>query len=178
MSSKKNVVEIQIQNNIISKGNSTLSHLIDVSAQVIHFNNKDVPVDIKDVINKEGDQDVIIHYVVFDLCNLDSDSVIDLKITALDGEAKGFVTAEIADISPFSIECIDKASETFLPREQHGACETWDGSIWVFGGIRNVGKKEIVLDDIMTYDSKLKQWRTVKPSKNAEPIGRYGHSMM
>lgn len=139
-------------------------------------NNEEDSVDIRDVIIDNNDtNDVILHYIIYDLCNLDKFSTININIEVLDGEFNGFVSADIIDLSPFSIQCIDKASEVFKPRQQHGACATWDGTIWVYGGKRNVDKDTETLGDVMSYDSKLKKWRSVKPSTNAQPVPRFGH---
>lgn len=174
----KNVIVIQVQNEVKSKGSSNLDHLIDVAAQVVTETEKEDPVDIKDVIINDEKGDVILHYIIYDLCNLSETSKINLNIEALDGEFTGFVSAEIIDMDPFSIQCIDKRSETFKPREQHGACETWDGTVWVYGGKRNVDKDEEIMGDIMSFDSKLRRWRTVTPSTNTGPAPRFGHTMM
>ena len=55
---------------------------------------------------------------------------------------------------------------------------TWDGSVWVYGGIRNIDKQEVALNDIMAYDAVTMRWRSVEPSTDAEPEARYAHSMM
>lgn len=178
ISTHKNLVVVQVQNEVLKKGKSNSNHLIDVYAQVSTNGMDEESVDIKDVIMDEGEKEVILHYIIYDLCNLDHNSKIKIQIHALDGEFSGFVNAEIIDLEPFSIQCIDKKSEVFRPREQHGACETWDGSIWVYGGKRNVDKEEQVLGDIMTYDSKHKMWKTVHPSSTTEPAPRFGHNMM
>ena len=80
------------------------------------------------------------HYVVYDLCNADESAYITLDIEATDGKFEGFISATFVDLKVFSIECTDKESEKFVTREQHGACESWDSKIWVFGGKRNVDK--------------------------------------
>lgn len=63
----KNLIVIQVQNEVINKGESRLSHLIDVSAQIESKVIDEKPIDIKDVIstNKEG-RDVIVHYIIYD----------------------------------------------------------------------------------------------------------------
>lgn len=82
-------------------------------------------------------------------------------------------------MSPFSIQCIDKQSEPFVPREQHTACETWDGTVWVFGGKRNEGKKEVLMNDVMSFDSKNKVWRSkITPKTSSMPKPRFGHTMV
>lgn len=172
----KDLVVIHVQNTVKSKGDSNLLHLIDVTSFVVDEKHGDQSVDIRDVvINDDENGDVILHYIIYDLCNLGNSSVIMLEIDALDGQFEGFVSGELVDFSPFSIQCIDEDSEVFVPREQHGSCNTWDGTIWVFGGKRTVDKDDVVLDDVMSFDSKLKSWRTVKPSTKSRPGARFGH---
>ena len=155
LNTSKNLIVIHVQNEIVESGNSTFDNLIDVSVNVESQGFKESDVDIRDVIIKNSEsKDIILHYIVYDLCNLDLTSKINLKIEALDGKFIGFISAEIIDLSPFSIEWIDKQSETFIPREQHAACETWDGTVWVFGGKRNEKKDEILMNDLMSFDSK------------------------
>jgi hypothetical protein len=178
LDSTRNLIVVQIQNEVINSGNSSLEHLIDVTAQVVNGGKEEDPVDIRDVILKESGKETILHYIIYDLCNIDKDSKIEIEVKALDGEFTGFISAEIVDMAPFSAQCLSKDSEIFRPRQQHAACETWDGSVWVYGGKHSVEKSNEILGDIMTFDSLQKTWRTIKPSTNSEPVPRFGHVMM
>ena len=171
----KNMMVLKVQNEIILKGDSHPKHIVDVSTFVSNGNNGEESVDIKDIIFEDEGTYTVLHYIVYDFWNLDEKSSININIAALDGEIVGFAKANIIDITPFSIQCIAKTSETFKPREQHGAWETWDGSVWVFGGKRNVDKEEEILDDIQRFDSKEREWKTIKPSKRTTPAARFGH---
>lgn len=116
----KNALVIEVQNEVLDQGSSLLMHLIDVEAQMVTADGASEPVDIKDII-VEQEKNVILHYIVYDLCNVDQNSFVSLNIEALDGKFQGYVGALIVDLEAFSIKCTDKESETFLPREQHGA---------------------------------------------------------
>ena len=101
----RNVIEIEFQTRIIRKGGSTMQHLVDVKAQVAYDEDKkDDPVDIKDIVRSETGQDIILHYIVYELCDLTLDSTIELTIKMLDGEAEGFYIAKVIDTDPFSIQ--------------------------------------------------------------------------
>lgn len=178
LSVDKNVVVIEVQNEVISQGTSSLEHIIDVEAKMVASAIPAAGVDIKDIVVQKDGKNMILHYIVYDLCNVDKDAFISLDIVALDGKFKGYVGALIVDLESFSIKCTDKESETFLPREQHGACESWDSKIWVFGGKRNVKKTEEVLNDIMVLDVTKNSWKTVTPSSGSKPTPRFGHVML
>lgn len=140
MSVNKNTLVIQVQNEVLSTGDTLLEDLIDVESQ-LYVNDKMIErVDIKDIIVTNDGKTMIIHYIVYDLCNFNKDSYINLKIQAFDGSFSGFISALFTNLETYSIKCIDKESETFVPREQHGSCESWDSKIWVFGGKRTIGK--------------------------------------
>ena len=101
----RNVIEIQFQTRIIRKGGSTMQHLVDVKAQVAYDKDrKDDPVDIKDIIRMETGQYIILHYIVYELCDFTLDSTIELTMKMLDGEAEGFYIAKVIDTDPFSIQ--------------------------------------------------------------------------
>ena len=101
----KNVIEIQFQSNISKRGSSPMQHLVDVKAQVAYDEDKkDDPVDIKDILRNETGQDIILHYIVYELCDLTLDSTIELTIKMLDGEAEGFYIVKVIDTDPFSIQ--------------------------------------------------------------------------
>ena len=102
---EKNVIEIQFQSKITKRGSSPMQHLIDVKAQVAYDEDrKDDPVDIKDIVRSETGQDIILHYIVYELCDLTLDSTIELTIKMLDGEAEGFYIVKVIDTDPFSIQ--------------------------------------------------------------------------
>ena len=101
----RNVIEIQFQTRIIRKGGSTMQHLVDVKAQVAYDKDrKDDPVDIKEIIKMEVGQYIILHYIVYELCDFTLDSTIELTMKMLDGEAEGFYIAKVSDTDPFSIQ--------------------------------------------------------------------------
>ena len=121
LSVHKNAIVVEIQNEVLDTGNSPLSHLLDVEAQLVIDGEILETVDIRDVIVEKEEETMILHYVVYDLCHMDEHSYISLRIEALDGKFQGFVSMEVIDLEAFSIQCTDKESETFIPREQHGA---------------------------------------------------------
>ena len=178
LSVHKNTFVVQIQNEVVSRGDTPLNHLIDVSAKLVSNSLKGDAVDIKDIVIEKEGKDIILHYAVYDMCNIDDGSYISLHIEAHDGEFNGFVSMIVVNLEAFSIKCIDKDSETFIPREQHAACETWDKKVWVFGGKRTIGKKEQSLNDLMVYDADKNTWKSVKPSYGQKPSARSGHTMM
>lgn len=174
----KNVIAIEVQNEVVSQGDSLLPHLIDVEAQMISSSGASEAVDIKDIIVEGQDKNIILHYIVYDLCNIDKNSYVSLNIEAIDGKFQGFVGALVTDLEAFSIKCTDKESDTFLPREQHGACDSFDSKVWVFGGKRNIKKDEQAMNDIMVYDASKNSWKTIIPTSGSKPTPRYGHVMM
>ena len=173
----KNAVVVEVQNQQLEKGNTPVSHVLDVGAKMTTSDDLGEAVDIKDIILDNDDKTMILHYIVYDLCNVDENSYISLDIEAMDGKYTGFVSASIVDLESFSIQCTDKESETFLTREQHGACESWDSKIWVFGGKRNVKKSELALNDIMVLDADKNSWRHITPTSGSKPTPRFGHVM-
>lgn len=94
---------------------------------------------------------------------------------ALDGEFTGFVSVSLINLESFRIKCTDKNSDTFVPRELHGSCESFDSKVWVFGGKQTVGKKDIALNDIMMYDANKNSWKAIIPSSGNKPTPRFGH---
>lgn len=101
----KNVIEIQVQNEVLEKGKTNINHLVDVKAQLFsNDTHKDEPVDIKDIINTEEGKEYIIHYIVYDLCNLKNSSKVELTLQAFDGKFDGYITAEVVNLQPFSVE--------------------------------------------------------------------------
>lgn len=178
LSVHKNTLVVQVQNKVLNKGATPLNHLIDVSAKLVSANYEEEPVDIKDIVVQKEDADMILHYIVYDMCNVDSSSYVQLHLEATDGDFEGFVSMIIVDLEAFSIKCTDKESEKFISREQHTACETWDKKIWVFGGRKSVGKDLVAMNDLMFYDADLNKWNGVKPTHGQQPSARYGHVMM
>ena len=140
LSVHKSTLVIQVRNEVKSKGKTDVEELIDVESQLYLKGNLKERVDIKDVIVDKDGKTSILHYIIYDLCNFNKDSYINLRIRATDGSFEGFVSAQFTELNAFSIKWIDKESETFIPREQHGSCESWDSKIWVFGGKQTIGK--------------------------------------
>ena len=64
----KDLVVIHVQNTVISRGESKLPHLIDVTSLVVDEKHEDQSVDIRDVIiNDDENGDIILHYIIYDL---------------------------------------------------------------------------------------------------------------
>lgn len=177
MSVHKNAVVVEVQNEVLDKGDSPFSHLLDVQAQMNQGGKSGEEVDLKDIIIDNEGTDMILHYAVYDLCHIDEHAFIDLEVEALDGKFQGYVSVEVVDLNAFSIECTDRESETFIPREQHGSCESWDSKVWVFGGKRNIKKTEVAMNDIMVLDTTTNSWRSVDPKAGSKPSPRFGHAM-
>jgi len=38
---------------------------------------------------------------------------------------------------------------TFEARQHHAACKKFDDSIWIFGGLKNVGGRDVFMNDVM-----------------------------
>lgn len=149
-----------------------------MGAKIVTKGDEGESVDIKDIIDQSTGKPIILHYIIYDFCNVDEKSYVSIDIEALDGKFQGFVGAVVMDLEAFSIKCTDKESETFIPREQHGSCEAWDSKIWVFGGKRTVKKETVVLGDIMEYDANKNTWKSISPSSGSKPQPRFGHVMM
>ena len=175
LSIHKNTLVIQVQNEVISSGNTPLEDLIDVESQMYVDGKMIEKVDIKDVVVQKDGKNMILHYIVYDLWHFNKDSYINLKIQVFDGSFTGFVSAVFTNLETYSIKCIDKESEIFIPREQHGSCESWDSKIWVFGGKRTVSKKEVAMNDVMVYDAIKNSWKSIIPSSGQTPTPRFGH---
>jgi hypothetical protein len=173
----KNALVVEVQNDVVELGSAPLSHMIDVGAKLVTSGEKGEQVDIRDIIVENEDKTIILHYIVYDLCNVDEGSYVSLDVEVFDGHLKGFVSAMIVDLEAFTIQCTDKESETFIPREQHGACESHDSKVWVFGGKRTIDKTDIVMNDIMMYDATKNAWKSVNPSSGSKPTPRFGHVM-
>lgn len=175
LSVHKNTLVIQVKNEVLDQGSLPIEELIDVESQLFLKGDMKERVDIKDVIVERDGKKFILHYIIYDLCHFNKDAYINLKIQAFDGSFTGFISAAFTELSAFSIKCIDKESETFIPREQHGSCESWDSKIWVFGGKRTVGKSEEAMNDIMVYDATKNNWKSIRPSSGTNPTPRFGH---
>ena len=68
LDTNKNLIVVHVQNDIIESGNTDLEQLIDVAAHVETQGIKESDVDIRDVIIKNtSSNDVILHYIVYDL---------------------------------------------------------------------------------------------------------------
>lgn len=102
---------------------------------------------------------------------------IDLKLKALNGTVTSTIDAKVVQFPNLKINCVDPDSDWFLPREDHGSCQTWDQKVWVYGGRRNVGKDIVVMDDVMHYDSKLNRWFKGQENSRIRPKARYAHIM-
>lgn len=173
----KNALVVEVQNEVLELGTSPVSHMIDVGAKLVTSVERGEQVDIKDIIVEKETKTMILHYIVYDLCNVDESSHVLLDIEALDGHFKGFVSAMIIDLEAFSIQCTDKESETFVAREQHGACEAHDSKVWVFGGKRTIDKTDTAMNDVMVFDTTNNAWKTINPSSGSKPAPRFGHVM-
>ncbi len=76
--------------------------------------------------------------------------------------------------------CTHPDSDSFHPRQNHGACSDPDGNLWVFGGMYNVGEREVYLNDVMKLTKiqekgKLERIWKKAPAKGNAPAPRYGH---
>jgi hypothetical protein len=158
--------------------------VIDVFARMNAPGHLDEFIDVKDtfpVMQGQDDVQMIYHYLVYDLCYLNHQlfeiPTIDLKLKSLDGEVLAKVDAKVVEFKNLKINCVDPDSDWFLPREDHGSCQTWDQKVWVYGGRRNVDKNIVVMDDIMHFDSKLNRWFKGNSNSRLKPKARYGHVM-
>lgn len=121
LSVHKNTIVVQVQNSVISKGDTPLAHLVDVTSKLVSTGLTADAIDIKDIVVQRDGTDMILHYIVYDMCNIDTNSYISLNIEAHAGKIEGFVSVLMVNLEAFSIKCVDKESEIFLPREQHAA---------------------------------------------------------
>ena len=126
---------------------------------------------------------MIYHYVVYDMCYLTHQltqlPTIDLKFRALSGDMRTEFEAKVVEFKNLKINCVDPDGDWFMPREDHGSCQTWDQKVWVYGGRRNVGKDNIVvMDDVMRFDSSLNRWFKNAENGKIKPKPRYGHVML
>jgi hypothetical protein len=182
--SKTHAILIEIQSYPSEPTKVNMEHVIDVFAKMNAPGQPDEFVDIKDmfpIMNEGEDPKMIYHYIIYDLCYLNhrlaETPTIDLKFKALSGEVMSSMEAKVVQFEDVKINCVDPDSDWFIPREDHGSCQTWDQKVWVYGGRRNVGKNIVVMDDVMHYDSKLNRWFKGVDNSRVKPKARYGHVM-
>ena len=182
--SKSHVIMIEIQSYPAEPDRVNMEHVIDVSSKMNAPGHLDEFIDIKDtfpVLSEEEDAKMIYHYVVYDLCylghQLRETPSIELKFKSLNGEINSKLEAKVVEFKNLKINCVDPDSDWFLPREDHGSCQTWDQKVWVYGGRRVKDKDIIAMDDVMKFDSKLNRWFKAKENSHLKPKARYGHVM-
>lgn len=71
---------------------------------------------------KQKDKDIMYHYLVFDLCNIDVDSTLEIYIQARAGSYKGYISARIDKVEKFNIVCPSNKIDIFYPRKDFGSC--------------------------------------------------------
>lgn len=108
LSVHKNTIVVQIQNEVITRGDTPVSHLIDVSTKLVSKDYESETVDLKDIVVEKDNSTMILHYAVYDMCNIDDSSYITVKVEAKDGTFRGFVSMIVVDLEAFSIKCIEK----------------------------------------------------------------------
>lgn len=182
--SKRHAILIEIQSYPVDPKNVNMEHTVDVFARMNAPGHLNEFIDIKDtfpIMNRDNEADMIYHYIIYDLCYLSHQLLeipsIELKFVSLSGEVKTNFEAKVVEFKNLKINCVDPDSDWFLPREDHGSCQTWDQKVWVYGGRRNIGKEIVVMDDVMHYDSRLNRWFKGESNSRLKPKARYGHVM-
>lgn len=182
--SKSHMILIEVQSYPAYPDKVNMEHVIDVYARMNAPGQNKEFIDIKDtfpVMQRGEDPQMIYHYVVYDLCYLNHNakdaSTIELKFKSLSGDVRSQFDAKIVEFKHLKINCVDPDSDWFIPREDHGSCQTWDQKVWVYGGRRNVHKEIVVMDDIMYFDAKLNRWFKAVSNSKLTPAARYGHVM-
>lgn len=87
----------------------------------------------------------------------------------------------------FYINCASSESDYYEPREFHGACESLNQHIYVFGGIKlgqsysnttdKINQNIEVLGDIIFLDKTNNKWKKIEANQQNRPVPRYGHSL-
>ena len=174
---EKNIIVIEIENEIISLGSAKYEDAIQVEAKLNVQGRGDKFQRIKPSLVKMEGKEVLYHYLIFDMCHMDEKSVIEISMKVNSGSFVGKMTARIDEIQRFEVICPEKNTDVFEPRDYHASCTTWDLKLWVFGGKQSIGKRSQVLNDLMKYDEKENRWVNASPKRGDAPAPRYGHSM-
>lgn len=108
--------------------------------------------------------------MIYDLCNAKVNTIFKMLITAVSGDYKVNIIARIEKTEKFKILCQNsEQSDVFLPRQDHGACQTWNNRLYVFGGRRNVDDKTYYMNDIFKLEQDNKRWHNHSPKKGDAP---------
>lgn len=115
--------------------------------------------------------------MVYDMCKIDDSTTIQFKISSNGGRYRGKIEARIDKVEKFQIMCAAPTSDYFRPRQDHGACQSWDDKLYVFGGKTSEEGEEILLNDIMQYNQETQQWINHTPASGDSPQPRHSFSM-
>ena len=153
-----------------------------VKAQINKEHSTDIS-SLKPSLVQLQERKVLYHYTVFDLCDVTDKSQISFEIQAYYGKFKGKIIARVDEVQKFGIICPKLGSgKAFESRQHHASCKSYDDSVWIFGGMRNVGGKEVFLNDLFKVSNEDSNsqplWKDKTPAKGDRPAPRYGHTMI
>lgn len=179
---EKHIVVIEIENDINDLGGKVSSNLPkDYRDAILVQSQMDNQVQgqtftniVPSMVEIEG-RKVLYHYMIYDLCQLKATSVVNIKVTVNSGSYNGKIIARIDKVEKFKIICPAANSDVFMPRQDHGSCQSYDKNLYVFGGQYKVGDRVQYLNDVMRFDTVKKQWTNISPTKGDAPSPRSGH---
>lgn len=115
------------------------------------------------------------YYLLFDLCYVTVDSLLQISIIKNAGKHSIEVNVHIDKIQDFNVNCIDPKSDVFLPRQYHGACESFNHNIWTFGGKGAPNENGTrILNSLEYYADSENKWIRVEPQSKIAPEPRFG----
>ena len=155
---ENNVIIIELENEVVGQTSANFKQLLTVESS-LYISGEEVRYTYitPSLVTVDG-KDVIYHYMVYDLCHLDATSRFSLRLTVNQGKFIGKVTARIDRVKKFSVICPEADSDFFEPRQNHGACTTWDEKLYVFGGQRVVDGQVEYMNDIIKFDQLENRW--------------------
>ena len=152
------IIEISGTNNReLSLFDFTVSSRMNIPHKPAEFVN----IKPKVITGNQGDSELLYFYIVYDLCQINAETEIELKIKSTKGTFTGNMKGSLKPVDTFKVICVDKESDWFKPRELHGACTSYDQKLWVFGGRNYVGFKSQDLNDLYYYDEILNKWHEI-----------------
>jgi hypothetical protein len=114
------------------------------------------------------------YYLLFDMCYVTVDSVLQISIIKQSGKHSLEVNVHIDRIQDFNVNCLAPESDAFLSRQYHGACETFNHNIWTFGGKGAPNENGTqILNSLAYYTDSENKWVSVEPQSKIVPEPRF-----
>lgn len=101
---EKSVIVIEVENEILGLGDRTYQDAVTVIANYKRPHNSTQVSVTPSLVTIEG-RETIYHYLIYDLCQVDEESSIDITIRNNGGRFSGYISVRIDKVEKFEIIC-------------------------------------------------------------------------